>query len=56
VGEYHWGERINDWIENYPNGKRKKLLPIPKHHFEKDSRPFVRKEWDEEREGDLLEV
>ena len=47
VGEYHWGERINDWIENYPNGKRKKIITYPKEPFEKDARPFVRKEWDE---------
>ena len=47
VGEYHWGERINDWIEKYPNGKRKKIITYPKAPFEKDARPFVRKEWDE---------
>lgn len=47
VGEYHWGERINDWIENYPNGKRKKIITYPKEPFEKDVLPFVRKEWDD---------
>jgi antitoxin component YwqK of YwqJK toxin-antitoxin module len=46
-GEYHWGERVNDWIENYSNGKRKKIITYPKEPFDKDARPYVRKEWDE---------
>jgi len=46
-GEYHWGERINDWIENYPNGKRKKIITYPKEPFDKEEKPYVRKEWDE---------
>ncbi len=46
-GEYHWGERVNDWIENYSNGKRKKIITYPKEPFEKDVHPYVRKEWDE---------
>ena len=46
-GEYHWGERVNDWVENYTNGKRKKIITYPKEPFEKDIRPYVRKEWDE---------
>ncbi|CAN5413173.1 hypothetical protein BH10BAC4_BH10BAC4_05500 [soil metagenome] len=47
TGEYKWGEKIGDWIENYPNGKRKKILSYPKEPFDKDIKPFVRKEWDE---------
>ncbi len=47
VGEYHWGERINDWIENYSTGKRKKTISYPKEPFDKDFKPFVKKEWDE---------
>jgi antitoxin component YwqK of YwqJK toxin-antitoxin module len=47
VGEYHWGERVNDWIENYPSGKRKRIIAYPKEPFEKEIHPYVRKEWDE---------
>ncbi len=47
TGEYKWGEKVGDWIENYPNGKRKRILSYPKEPFEKDIKPFVRKEWDE---------
>lgn len=47
VGEYHWGERINDWIENYSTGKRKKTISYPKEPFDKDFKSFVKKEWGE---------
>jgi antitoxin component YwqK of YwqJK toxin-antitoxin module len=47
TGEYRWGEKVGDWIENYPNGKRKKIVAYPKEPFEKEIKPFVRKEWDD---------
>ena len=47
TGEYKWDQKIGDWIENYPNGKRKKILSYPKEPFDKEVKPFVRKEWDE---------
>ena len=47
TGEYKWGHKVGDWIENYPNGKRKKILTYPKEPFEKEIRPFVKKEWDD---------
>ncbi len=47
TGEYKWDQKVGDWIENYPNGKRKKILSYPKEPFEKDIKPFVKKEWDE---------
>lgn len=47
TGEYKWGEKVGDWIENYPNGKRKKIVAYPKEPFEKEIKPFVRKEWDD---------
>jgi antitoxin component YwqK of YwqJK toxin-antitoxin module len=46
-GEFQWNEKIGDWIENYPNGKRKRIIAYPKEPFEKESKPFIRKEWDE---------
>ena len=47
VGEYKWDQKINEWIENYPNGKRKKIISYPKEPFDKDSKPFVKKEWND---------
>lgn len=46
-GEYHWGQRINEWQENYPNGKRKKIITYPKEPFDKEFKPFVKREWDQ---------
>ena len=46
-GEYHWDQRVNDWFENYTNGKRKRIISYPKEPFAKDVRPYVRKEFDE---------
>jgi antitoxin component YwqK of YwqJK toxin-antitoxin module len=46
-GEYQWNEKVGDWIENYPNGKRKRIIAYSKVPFNKDIRPFIRKEWDE---------
>jgi antitoxin component YwqK of YwqJK toxin-antitoxin module len=48
-GEYHWDQRVGDWVEYYPNGKRKKILTYPKANeaFDKDVKPFVKSEWNE---------
>jgi antitoxin component YwqK of YwqJK toxin-antitoxin module len=47
TGEYKWDQRVGDWVENYPNGKRKKIIAYPAEPFDKTAKPFVRKEWDE---------
>lgn len=47
TGEYRWGERVGDWIENYPNGKRKKVIAFSKEPNDKEFKPYVRKEWDD---------
>ncbi len=47
TGEYKWDQRVGDWIENYPNGKRKKILSYPKEPFEKEIKSFLKREWDE---------
>lgn len=47
TGEYKWGQKVGDWIENYPNGKRKKLLSYPAEPYDKDIVPFVKREWDQ---------
>src|SRR6478609_4679705 len=46
-GEYKWDQKVNDWIENYPNGKRKKIISYQKQPFDKKLKPFVRREWNE---------
>lgn len=47
TGEYKWDQKVGDWIENYPNGKRKRIVSYPKEVFDDSIRPFIRKEWDE---------
>ena len=47
TGEYKWGEKVGDWIENYANGKRKRIISYASEPFQTDIRPFIRKEWDE---------
>lgn len=47
TGEFKWDQKVGDWIENYPNGKRKKIVSYPKEPFDKDAKPFVKKEWDD---------
>lgn len=46
-GEYKWNERVGDWIEYYPNGKRKKILAYPKEPFDKSMTPYIKAEWNE---------
>lgn len=46
-GEYKWDQKVGDWIENYPNGKRKRILAYPAVPFDETFKPFIRKEWDE---------
>lgn len=47
VGEYQWGERVGDWVENFEDGKRKKILTFPSEPFQ-DIRPYVKKEFNEQ--------
>ena len=47
TGEYKWGEKVGDWVENYANGKRKKIVAYPKEPFQDEIRPFIKKEWNE---------
>jgi len=46
-GEYHWDRRVGDWVEYYPNGKRKKVITYPKDPFDKSIMPFVKAEWND---------
>jgi len=46
-GEYKWDEKVGDWTEYYPNGKRKKIISYSKEPFDKDLLPYVKAEWNE---------
>ncbi len=46
-GEYHWDQRVGDWTEFYPTGKRKKIVSFSKEAFDKDVRPYIKAEWNE---------
>jgi antitoxin component YwqK of YwqJK toxin-antitoxin module len=46
-GEYKWDQKVGDWVENYPNGKRKRILAYPTEPYDDTFKPFIRKEWDE---------
>lgn len=46
-GEYLWDEKVGDWTEYYPNGKRKKIITYPKEPFDAGIRPYVKAEWND---------
>lgn len=46
-GEYHWDQRIGDWTEYYPTGKRKKIITYSKDAFDKAVKPYIKAEWNE---------
>ena len=46
-GEYQWDEKVGDWTEYYPNGKRKKIVTYPKEPFDETVRPYVKAEWND---------
>lgn len=47
VGEYKFDKKVNDWIEYYPDGRRKKIITFPKEPFDPVNKAFVRVEWNE---------
>jgi antitoxin component YwqK of YwqJK toxin-antitoxin module len=46
-GEYRWDQRVGDWVEYYPNGRRKKIIAYPKEAFDKSMTPYIKAEWNE---------
>lgn len=48
AGEYKWDNRVGDWIEYYPTGRRKKVIRYSKEAFDDDFRPYIWKEWDKQ--------
>jgi antitoxin component YwqK of YwqJK toxin-antitoxin module len=47
TGEYQWDERVGDWTEYYPDGKRKRIISYSKEPFDKEVIPFIKTEWNE---------
>ncbi|MEO5603762.1 MAG: hypothetical protein ABIR06_22785 [Cyclobacteriaceae bacterium] len=47
AGEYRWDQKIGDWVEYYPNKRRKKIISYPKEPFKDTMRPFIKAEWNE---------
>lgn len=47
TGEYKWDNKVGEWIENYPNGRRKKIIIFPDDPFDHEQNPFIRSEWNE---------
>lgn len=45
AGEYKWDQPVGDWIENYPDGKRKRILAYPKEAYDKTVTPYIKVEW-----------
>jgi antitoxin component YwqK of YwqJK toxin-antitoxin module len=46
-GEYQWDQRVGDWTEYYPNGKRKKILSYPKEPYDNSVKPYIKAEWND---------
>lgn len=46
-GEYQWDEKVGDWTEYYPSGRRKKIVTYSKEPFDESVKPYVKAEWNE---------
>lgn len=44
TGEYQWDQKVGDWIEYYPDGKRKRIITYSKKAFD-DVKPYIKTEW-----------
>lgn len=47
AGEFRWDQKIGDWVEYYPNKRRKKIISYPKEPFKDTMRPYIKAEWNE---------
>ncbi|MFN7490997.1 MAG: toxin-antitoxin system YwqK family antitoxin [Chryseotalea sp.] len=47
VGEFKYDQRVNDWIEYYLDGRRKKIIAYPKEPFHATQKAYILAEWNE---------
>jgi antitoxin component YwqK of YwqJK toxin-antitoxin module len=47
-GAYLHDYRVGEWVEFYPNGKRKKTIKYPEDPFDKRVKAFIAREWNEQ--------
>ena len=47
TGEYQYNQRVGNWVEYYPDGKRKRIIAYPKEAFNKEVIPFIQAEWND---------
>ena len=47
AGEFQWDHPVGDWIENYPDGKRKRIIAFPKEPFDERMKPYIKVEWND---------
>jgi antitoxin component YwqK of YwqJK toxin-antitoxin module len=47
TGEYKWNEKVGDWYEYYPSGRRKRVIAYPREPFQKNFQPYIKTEWNE---------
>lgn len=48
VGAYLHDYRVGEWTEYYPNGKHKKIISYPADPFNKQDKPRIAREWNEQ--------
>lgn len=47
AGEYEWDQKVGDWVEYYPNKRRKKIIAYPEEPFDKSLHPYIKAEWND---------
>ncbi|HMQ00110.1 MAG TPA: hypothetical protein PKC24_10030 [Cyclobacteriaceae bacterium] len=47
-GEYRWNQKIGEWTEFFPNGRRKKVVRYPNEPYDKSVMPITLFEWNEQ--------
>lgn len=47
AGEYEWDQKVGDWVEYYPNKRRKKIIAYPEEPFDQSLRPYIKAEWND---------
>lgn len=46
-GEYKWDQKVGDWYEYYPSGKRKKVIRYGNEPYDSNFKPYILREWND---------